>query len=339
MSFWLLAIAMPTLAGLALCWPLLRQGGPWLISGASLLLLIPMATLVLYQGVGTPQGIGVKAGPAIAATGETDVETLLAQLRERLAEEPDNLEGWMLLGRSLKSLQRYPAARDALRQAQSLAPDDPVVQVELAEALIFSAGQGQATDPEVRELLDAALATEPRLQKGLWLLGVTDFQAGDYQDAINSWETLLPLLPPGSGVAGSVEKQLAEARARVGISTPATGAWPGIAIAISSTVGSESVPESAVLYVIARDPAAPAPPLGVVRVPRPVFPVTVTLDDSNSMMPTRPVSGANQLEVLARLSLTGEPLPGADDPASEAVIVPTSSGNAPVELVIHPPQP
>jgi len=343
-SFWLFAIAIPSLAAVALCWPMLRQRGAWLVSGISLLLLIPVTTLLLYQGVGAPEGIGAARSTASMEANSADVETLLAQLRARLAENPDNLEGWMLLGRSLKSMQRYTEAREALRRAQALAADDPLVQVELAEALIFSSSQAEGIAPEVRELLESALATEPDLQKALWLMGVTEFQDGNFEAAIARWETLLRLLPPGSGVAGSVQKQLAEARSRAGLADlppPAaapSNAWPGLELTVSAPSTVTPPPDGAVLYIIARDPDAPAPPLGVVRVPRPVFPVTVRLDDSNSMLPARPVSGVNRVEVLARLSLSGEPLPGPDDPASAPRIFDTAPEQPPIELTLAPPE-
>ena len=132
-----------------------------------------------------------------------------------MRENPADLEGWMLLGRSYKSLQRYPEARMALAKARELAPNDPLVAVELAEAMIFTSGPEEIGGP-IREILEEAVAAEPQLQKGLWLLGIVAVEAGQDQKAIEYWERLMPLLDPASAVYASVQQQLDMARGRLG---------------------------------------------------------------------------------------------------------------------------
>lgn len=337
MSFWIVATVIPVAAALVLCWPLLRQGGPWLGLGLSLLLLIPMATLLLYRGVGAPEGLTAAPirAPDPVETG-TDVDELLLQLRDRLAADPDNLEGWMLLGRSYKSLQRFDEALQALRSAQALAPDDPVVLTELAEAIIFTSPP-ETTAGEAVRLLETAVAARPDLQKGLWLLGMIAFQAGNDATALEHWERLMPLLQPGSGVADSVQQQVDAARARMA-DAPA-GDWPGVTATVDAPPDFGPVPAGAALFVIARDPAAPRPPLGVVRVAAPAFPLEVRLDDGNSMIPQRPVSSVAEIEVLARLSLDGDPMPAPADPESEAVRLGTTEAPVAIKLQLAPKQP
>ena len=118
-AFWLLAVAIPVLAALVLFRPLLRRGGPLLGLGLALLLLLPVTTLLLYQGVGTPEGVGSAAIPPQVAE-DADINELLMQLEARMAAEPDDVEGWMLLGRSYRSLQRHREALTALGLWSSL---------------------------------------------------------------------------------------------------------------------------------------------------------------------------------------------------------------------------
>jgi cytochrome c-type biogenesis protein CcmH len=80
------------------------------------------------------------------------------------------------------------------------------------------------------------------------------------------------------------------------------------------------------------------PPLGAVRIPAPRFPVTVELGDANSMVPQRPISSVSEIEVLARLSYSGQPMAQPGDPASEPVRVGTSN-HANVELTLSLPTP
>jgi cytochrome c-type biogenesis protein CcmH len=335
MSFWLAAAAIPVVTALLLFRPLLRKGGPWLGVGLALLLLLPVTTLLLYQGVGTPTAVDPPRpaqGMAQGAGQDADIEDLLAQLEARMAAQPDDLEGWLLLGRSYRSLQRHREALTAFRRARELAPEEPVVAVELAEALIFTSDP-QQPNPEVSALLAEALAKAPDLQKGLWLAGMVAAQTGDDATAVGHWERLLAQLEPGSPVAGSVQQQLDAARARLGVAP--SDAWAGLDIVVTAPAELPALTPESALFIIARDPDAPNPPLGAIRL-APAFPAVARLTDANSMMPQRPLSGAARLQLQARLSLDGNPLAGEGDPASEPVIVAADHAE-PVELPLRSP--
>jgi cytochrome c-type biogenesis protein CcmH len=176
LSFWLPAIAIPLAATLVLCWPILRRGSQLLGMALPLLLLIPVSTLFLYQIVGTPEGIDVTGAPH-SAPADLRMDDAVAQLRARLEQQPKDLDGWLLLSRSYKAMQQYEQALGALQRARELAPDNPVVTVELAEAMIFTSGSPKISG-EVRAMIQGAVQRQPDLQKGLWLLGIIAFHAG-----------------------------------------------------------------------------------------------------------------------------------------------------------------
>lgn len=334
MTFWLAATAIPVVTALLLFRPLLRKGAPLLGVGLVLVLLLPVTTLLLYQGVGTPAGIAPPVPApttAGAAAGEQEIEDLVAQLQARMEAEPGDLEGWLLLGRSYRSLQRYRESLDAFQRARALAPEDPVVAVELAEALLFTSEPGRP-DPAVPGLLDQALAAAPDLQKGLWLAGMVAVQSGNDERAVALWERLMVQLEPGSGVANSVQQQLTAARNRLGLAMP--DSWAGLEVVVEAPEDLPSLSPSAALFIIARDPAAPNPPLGAMRL-EPAFPAIVRLTDANSMMPQRPISGATELELQARLSLDGNPLTEDDSPESDPVRV-QRDREQPVSLQLLP---
>lgn len=382
MNFWLVAAAIPLVAALVLTWPLLRGGHRWLSVGLALLILLPLATLMLYQQVGTPQGISVQplSGHASGQPGElADMAEVLAQARSRLEAEPDDLEGWVLLARSYKTLQQFQEAEQALRQAQRLAPDDPRVLVELSETLLFLGG-GAPPSPEARELLTRSLELQPDLPKAMWLQGIVAAQDGDDRQAIDWWERLLGSLEPGSEVARSIEAQIAAARQRLGEAppgpmagpapmaptppaaqppampptapptSPATVAeppmsdgWAGVTARVTLTE-SGNIPGSAVLFLVARDPSAPNPPLGAMRIPNPRFPLEVTLTDANSMMAQRPISSVARIEISARLALSGSVAPTDGDWRSPPLLMETAgsgerspSGALLVDLNLAPP--
>ena len=332
MMFWVLAISLAVTVSLILVWPLLKLQAAFRNYGLALVVAIPFAAMFLYQQVGTPTGIRVSGTPAPvkhagqASSSDDSMEDLLSRLEQRLMETPDDLQGWLMLGRSYKTMQKHGKAEQALSLAAGLAPNDPLVLVELAEARLYTSGQTQING-DIRQLLERALSIDPTQQKALWLLGMAEAQAGEDENAIAYWQRLVELVEPGSPVAESVREQLNLARQRLGqeIETPQQG---GYQLTVSLADQSYAVPIGAVLYIIASDPAAPGPPLGVRRVENPTFPISLELNDEHSMMPERLVSGADPVRLLARLSLTGNPVAGAGDLESPAVSI--SSGSVDV---------
>lgn len=315
MAFWWLAALLLIPAAAFVAWPLVRAPGRARWAGFAVIFGVPALAAGLYFDVGTPAALDPAARQPVDV-GARDMDTLAAQLRQRLEESPDNPEGWVLLGRTYKTLQRYEDALAALERADRLQPDHPVVRVELVEARLFASGDPRLTDEMVAEL-EAAVGSEPGLQKAYWLLGIAAAQRGDDRTAIQWWETLLTHMEAGSGVARSVAEQIAAARQRLGedvsvaeqpdadpaaVSIPVTVELSGAAV----TAG-EDLPDQAAVFVIARaQGAAGGPPLAVRRIDAPRFPVNVNLTDADSMMVQRPLSSADSIEVQARLSLAGE---------------------------------
>lgn len=182
----------------------------------ALIVAVPLATWGLYRTVGSPEGI---------TSGDTQVEQIRAGLIEianQLERNPDNIDNWVRLGMAYKDLQEYSSAEHAFRRALYLAEDEPFIQVELAETLLFSSGTSRMPS-ESRQLLQRAVAIDEGNQKALWLLGLSAFQSGNLQAAINYWERLDQLLSPGT-VKTSVQQQLQRARQQLADG----GAAPGL---------------------------------------------------------------------------------------------------------------
>jgi len=220
--FWTIAATVVFFAAIITFFPALRgRKSLWQPLALALTFLLPVAALWIYNEVGTPDAIDMKpithpaAGPSQGQGQAADMETMIDGLRDRLVADPNDLDGWMLLARSLKITQRYAEARDALENAHGLAPDDPFVMVELAEAYIFVSQDGRIGE-EIIALLQRALDIDPTQQKALWLLGIAASQSGDDEAAIAHWESLLGLVEPGSTVEGAVQAQINEAKARLG---------------------------------------------------------------------------------------------------------------------------
>jgi cytochrome c-type biogenesis protein CcmH len=348
--FWTIAAAVLLIAAIITLFPLLRGKSGWQPIALALVFALPAAGLWMYNNYGTPEGIDVVGIPQPADVANphnaqsAEMNDMVAGLRQRLEQNPGDLEGWLLLARTLKASQQYAEAADALEQAHALAPENPVVMVDLAEAWVYESPDGRVSESSVA-MLERALELNPSLQKGLWLMGVASMQQGDDPFAISYWQTLLEQLEPGSGVYQMVEGQINEAQARMGMipgdesheghdhavmaEEPATdqaaepaadGAWNGTRLVLDAAQEAKLALENgAVLYIMIRAPGpAMGPPLGVRRVAKPAFPLEITITDQDSMMQERLISSEQEVQVQARVSLSGSPAAQPGDWQSES---------------------
>ena len=349
--FWLISLVLLVAAGILTAWPLLAGGARGrLVTVLSVVLVAPLLTYWLYITVGAPQALRT-AEPAVA--GEiADMDDLTATLRGRLRETPEDLEGWILLARSYKSMQRHPEALEALEIANRLVPDQPMVMVELVEARLFTSGDPTIT-AEMTATLEQAVQADPSLQKGLWLLGIAAAQRGDDTGALAWWQQLLAQLEPDSPVAESVQEQIAQVRERAGAAAIAPArapaaltepasllAEPGSLLDVQVDVGDaarqalQSGSGQPILFVIVREADMPGgPPLGVRRFDGPDLPLALRLTDADSMMPQRPISSAATVDVQARLSFSGSPTAVSGDWQSAVISAPSPSAGT-VNLLI-----
>jgi cytochrome c-type biogenesis protein CcmH len=376
--FWLISLLVLLAAGFLTLLPLLGKDVRWKPLTLMTILLLPLAGYLLYQQVGTPRALDPAMVRATARAAEppaehaanTDLGALTERLRKRLETNPEDVQGWVLLGRSYKNLQNYPKAIEALETAERLSAGIPMVQVELVEAKLFASNDPKFT-PEMVASLEQAVAAEPTLQKGLWLLGIAAAQAGNDAVAVDWWEKLRAQLEPGSPIEESLNQQIAEVRTRLGLSpTEETSSMPSptvmpaapaetptasrtaapteiagkgteIRVELSAEASQSwpqlsagAVPPGAILFIIARpEGAVGGPPLGVRRIDQPQFPLQLALTDADSMVPQRPISSVERLELQARLSMSGRPTSSPGDWQNAAVAVARDS-NAPTTLTL-----
>ena len=327
--------------------------------GLTLAFVLPLLTLFLYLQEGTPEAL--EDQPERGHSAPTDepqqqapaLGQAIASLIARLDQNPDDVDGWLLLGRSYMSMQNYQAARNALQRANELEPNEPLIMIDLAESIAFSSGQRELPGAAVA-LLERALKAEPTAQKALWLLGLGKYQQGDYQSALELWEQLLPLLEPGNGVAGTVTEQINNARQQLGMDLM-TGAAPTAsppAAPIQSTpAGSEAtrtltvevslaaelsnrINPSDTLFIFARPVAGPKMPLALRRLTAGQLPVTVTLDDTMGMMPEMNLASFPEVVVGARISRSGDAMPQTGDLEAVSDPVPNNQ-QQPIKLEIN----
>lgn len=172
---------------------------------------IPLVAVAVYFTVGN------RGAPAPRAGGDTTHErsgeqigASVDRLAQRLQREPENVEGWMLLGRSYAAFGRFKESADAYARAAKLRPDDAQVLADYADALGMALGRSLAGEPE--KLVGRALQIDPRNLKALALAGTVAFERKDYGAAAGYWQRMLALVPADSDDARSIRAKVEEAR-------------------------------------------------------------------------------------------------------------------------------
>lgn len=305
------------------------------LPAAALFAALLLTTAGLYWMFGTPAALD-RAAPRAPA----NIEQAIAQLEGDLQRDPRQVDGWRLLGRAYREREQPAKARDAYARAASLAPDNDDIQVEYAESRALADPQHRFDDEAVASL-QLVLQRSPQHQRARWFLGIAQRQADKPADAARTWEPLLAMVD--ASTAATLRPQIDAARTAAGLPPlPAaeTASQPAAANALTIKVALDPDFASRVrlrgdssVFVIARKPGGPPMPVAVEKHGLQDLPLTVTLDDADGPMPTQKLSALKEVEVIARLSASGNAMRQEDDLESRPVHV-TLPAKQPVELVI-----
>ena len=334
--FWLITGVMLAIAVLFVAAPLYRCEKRLSSTAIASIVLVAAVTAVLYAEIGSPT---VPSGRgAVETGGMPDVEQMVASLAERLRDTPDDVAGWKMLGRSYFQLQNYTGAVAALQRAVDLeSGKDAQTLSDLGEAVLME--DNQSLLGRAGELFENALAIDPGNPKALFYSGMAALQRGNNALAADRWEALLATSPP-ENIREILTARVAELRGGP-VPAPVTTEPAGnpvihVEISLGPSATAASLPDSTV-FVIARDPAQPAPPVAAVRRRLSELPATVSIGDADAMIPGRVPSGFERLEIIARISLSGQPIAQAGDWYGQQVID-TTAGDV-VQIVIDRQQP
>ena len=341
-----------------------------------LLAMVGVAVLAIagagYWWMGSPSGAGVEPGGVAAAgagqngqagggaashqTTAEQIEAMTAKLTARLKDQPDDAEGWAMLGRSYTVLGRHPEALPAYERAIALRADDAQLLADYADSLAVKNKRVLAGEP--MKWVEKALKIDPRNVKALALAGTNAFDRKDYAGAVRYWEQVVQFGPTDSGYVQQVQASLAEARELGGLppvagksagamtapptatAPPAPAAQQAVSlsnkqvsgtVSLASELAKQAGPEDT-LFVFARGPDGKGMPLAILRKKVKDLPLQFTLDDSTAMSPAAKISGVSSVVVSARISKTGEAFPQAGDLSGQTGPVNLGTGSLKVEI-------
>lgn len=293
--------------------------------------LIPMASLGVYLKLGNLNAFLPQDKHASAeGFGMVLSETALKELENKLAQKPDDPEGWLLLARSYVNLERYADAVQAYDKLTQLVPNEAQLWADYADALAMVHGQSLLGGPS--KLLDKALLLDPNNPKALALSGSAAMERGDYPVAIRDWENLLKQLPNQESedakmVAAGIQQArnfLAQvkggkmpAMAATRAPEPVKSSAPGAerisgTVALSDALKGKAAPDDTV-FILARAVEGPKMPLAILRKQVKDLPLKFILDDSMAMNPQMRLSAFDRVVVVARVSKSGNAMPQPGD--------------------------
>ncbi len=295
---------------------------------------VPVAALAIYLAVGLPAAVDAPPGHGGDITAH-QIEVMVERLAARLRENPDDADGWKMLGRSYAVLGRFGEAVDAYAKAALRAPRDAQLLADFADALAMARGRSLQGEPE--KLVQRALEIEPTNLKALALAGTAAFEREAFKTAADYWGRMLPLVPPDSADAQAIRDNVAQATQLAGgkppgpqAAAPPAAALRGsvrIAPALKGKYGAEDT-----VFIYARAAEGPPLPLAILRRKAGELPLDFALDDSMAMAPGAELSSFPRIVVTARISRSGQAKAQPGD--LQGASAPVASDARGVEVVI-----
>ncbi len=323
-TFFIIALGFAIVAAAFVLVPLLRthfgQGakdaspGLTVGVGVAVAIVVPIAAALLY-GNWTTWRWDVGGTPGAAVVDENhSMDDAISALQVRLQSQPDDVDGWRMLGRSYMSVQRFGDAAQAFRRVVNLSAGDTTDHIDYAEARVMTDQEGIA-GPIGDEFI-ALAAAAPDNPKGAWYAGLAEYERGNVDAARVHWEKLLGAETPPQ-VRQIIEQRLGMAPAAAPAAMAAAPTRPADAgpvdeaskIELSVTLDPSlagRLQQPVPLFIFART-AAGGPPLAVIRRTSNELPLKIDLSDANTMIEGMSLADHATLRLVARLSMTGGP--------------------------------
>ena len=281
-----------------------------------LVLVIPIFVISVYSFIGDPNSIEklVLVSDLKNTKNNSEklvsVEQMLNRVERRLLDDPNNTDDWLMLANSYVVLKRYPEAIRAFENLYRLKGDDPSLLFRYADVLAMAnsgifAGKSS-------ELIKKALQLDPQNTMGLWLAGLVAYEEGEIKKAINYWQNVLPKLEIGSEEEKNIRKYIEFAKENNNISIQNNGSITqekiehSLKLSIELSPNFTNINKNKAVFIYAKPINSPNNmPIIVLRKTVADLPLLVEMNDSMSMLPSNKLSDYKSVQVLARISNSG----------------------------------
>ena len=276
---------------------------------------------------------------ARAQLSQPEQVALTEGLAAAVDKHPENTDWRYIYARFLTAQGQHQASIEHYDALLAQVPlenkaDRAAVMVQKAQAQFYA---NQGADKASYQLIQQVLSLAPEHRQGIGLAGIMAFDLEEYDAALVYWKTLWLQLK-GSPDAQPLELGIRRVAAKLESQGQTVDlSWMmveriAIQVSLDEALKSEVAP-SDVVFVLAKAPAGPPMPLAAVRLTAAQLPLQVELSDYNSMMPGVSLSQHEEVQVIARISKSGQPVASSGDLQGVVEHVSTD-GSAQVAILI-----
>jgi cytochrome c-type biogenesis protein CcmH len=295
--------------------PAAKTEKPAIWTAVVLAVALPLGSMGMYMWVGQPEALNPLALKTPDQVDPKDLTKMAQTLAEKLQDKPDNLQGWVMLGRTYRTLENFDAALRAYDSALKLSDDDDL-KLERIEVIAMQR-QGQF-EGEPWNVIREVLQRDPQHFGALLTAGSASYAEGKFADALKYWEQARKPLDANNPDLAGLESAIATVRERLGM--PPAKAAPAAAsglnvtgqVNLSASLKSKASPND-VVFIYATPANGDRMPLAIFKTTVSQLPFNFTLDDSTAMAPDRKLSAAGEVMVKVRVSKSGNAMPQSGD--------------------------
>lgn len=316
--------------------PVAKQEKPALWTAVLVAVALPLSAVGMYLWVGEPDALNPMAVQASDKVDPAQLLQMAESLAQKLNDKPDNLQGWVMLGRTYRTLEKFDAAVQAYDRALKLSDDDDL-KLERVEVLAMKSRGNFEGEPW--QVIRDILQRDPQNYGALLMAGSASYSHEKYADALKYWQQARkPLAADNPDVPG-LDEAIASVQQKLGMpaqvaqvpSTQVSGVSPSASAPSSSTSNAAShgltvsgqvtiaealkgkVKPSDVVFIYATPANGERMPLAIFKTTVAQLPMAFTLDDSTAMTPERKLSVAGEVLVKVRVSKSGNAMPQSGD--------------------------
>ena len=343
---------------------------PW-VWVMSFVFLVPVAACLMYAVMGQPLALNPAVLQAEAGQGSDispeKLTEMATALTRRLQDEPNQVDGWIMLARVQRAREQFDESDVAFRKALALSKDDNLA-IEHAEVLAQKNQGNFAGQPWA--IIQRVLTVDPQHLNALLLAGSASYSELNYRSALRFWERAREVVEPASPEAPELDRAIAQTREKMGL-PPApsrsnamasvqgqpnsNSANNGASVSNNSAGASNNQASTAritgrvsvikeladkvaptdTVFVFATPVSGSRMPLAIVRTTADKLPFDFVLDDSTAMNPAAKLSSMTEVTVKVRISKSGQAIAQPGDLGVS--LTPVKLGSSGLNLMVREP--